>query len=94
MATIPGKSPSPDIHQRRLLGQSGHLWTLEIVFQDQGVVDIIRNRNLTDREMLLKRENMFRYGFPVIKEPGHWKIIHPMDFVTVDLYRQSDYFEE
>jgi hypothetical protein len=60
----------------------------------QNETKLMQKRNMEVRELMSFRENMFRYGFKVMVEPGHWKIICPMDVVEVDLYQQDAYFFE
>jgi hypothetical protein len=75
------------------LGRQKKLWALEIMYNVPGEnkTKIIWKRNMTGEELQKTREGMFRYGFEIPVEPGHWKIICPMDIVTVDCYRQDNY---
>jgi hypothetical protein len=52
----------------------------------------MRKRNMEVKELMNFRELMFKYGFKVMIEPGHWKIICPIDIIEVDLYNQDHYF--
>lgn len=76
------------------MGKQKKLWALEIRYNvaGQGETKLMRKRNLTVQELMTFRESMFKYGFKVMVEPGHWKIICPMDIVEVDLYNQDHYF--
>lgn len=83
-----------ELQQLIELGKQKKLWALEIRYNvpGEGVAKLMRKRNLTVKELMIFRESMFKYGFKVQIEPGHWKIICPMDIVEVDLYQQDHYF--
>ncbi len=76
------------------LGKQKKLWAIEIRYNVSGGGEskLMRKRNLTVKELMIFRESMFKYGFKVQVDPGHWKIICPMDIVEVDLYNQDHYF--
>lgn len=76
------------------MGAAGKLWALECEYTMDTERKIIRWRNLTESEMMGRRNKMFHVGMtvPVGGDPGHWRIIHPLDIQRVDLYRQSGYF--
>jgi len=75
------------------LGKQKKLWALEIIYNVAGSNEpkLMRKRNLTSKELMTFRESMFKYGFSVQIDPGHWKIICPMDICEVDLYQQDEY---
>lgn len=86
----------PEVLQLMELGRQKKLWALEIVYTTPGENEVKRiwQRNLTGEKLMDFREKMFRYGFTVPVEPGHWKIVCPMDIQSVDLYRQDNYVTE
>lgn len=79
--------------RRKQAGAKKQLWTVEIIYNLDSESCRVLKRNLYDNEVQVLRENMFRYGFPVPVEPGHWRIIPPMDIARVDLVRQTGFFE-
>ena len=92
------KQLPPDIPEelRELyeMGAAGKLWTLEVEYDFDSERKITRWRNLTDQDLMRRRTSMFQVGFsiPVGGQPGHWRVICPIDIVKVDLYRQTGYF--
>ncbi len=76
------------------MGAAGKLWTLEFEYTMDSERKLFRWRNLDEKNLMVKRAKMFSTGLtvPVGGEPGHWRIIVPMDIIRVDLYRQSGYF--
>lgn len=86
----------PEVLRLMELGRQKKLWALEIRYNvpDKNETKIIWKRNMTGEQLQTVRENMFRLGFEIPVEPGHWKIICPMDIVTVDCYRQDNYVGE
>lgn len=78
------------------LGRDGKLWALEVVYsiRDKNEYKQMIKRNLTEEELLKTREAMFKYGLQIPVEPGHWKIICPIDILEVDLYKQKAYVME
>lgn len=88
---IPDNIPA-ELHELWEMGAAGKLWTLECVYVLDSEQKIIRWRNLTDAELMGRRVKMFSQGFTIPVEPGHWRIVHPIDIQRVDLYRQSGYF--
>ena len=76
------------------LGKQKKLWALEVIYsvRGEGATKLKRMTNLTLNELMNFRENMFKYGFKIELEPGHWKIICPMDILEVDLYQQDAFF--
>lgn len=94
MAPI-NESPIPHELQMLIqLGKEKKLWSIEIIYNiaGEGATKRMLKRNMTARELMVFRESMFKYGFKVQIDPGHWKIICPMDIVEVDLYQQDHYF--
>lgn len=91
---IPDHIPA-ELRELWEMGAHGKLWTLEVVYTVDSEQKILRWRNMTDDQLMARRSKMFMVGFsiPVADgEPGHWRIICPMDILRVDLYRQSGYF--
>lgn len=78
------------------LGEAGKLWSLEIVYKMAGSLGTNRKllRNLTEPKLVETRIRMFSQGLGIAVDgdPGHWKIILPMDIISVDLYQQFGYF--
>lgn len=78
------------------LGEAGKLWALEIVYRLDGNPLTQRKllRNLTEPKLVETRIRMFSQGLGIAVDgdPGHWKIILPMDIISVDLYQQFGYF--
>lgn len=77
------------------LGKEGKLWRLEFTYRTD-VNSVSRHilTNQTGEEIMKIRETMFSHGFLMPIEPGHWRIIQPRNILTVDLWRQSGYFDE
>lgn len=86
----------PEIMRLMQLGRDGKLWALEVVYsiRDKNEYKQMIKRNLTEEELLKTREAMFKYGLQIPVEPGHWKIICPIDILEVDLYKQKAYVME
>ncbi len=90
------ESLSPELARLIELGKQKKLWSIVIRYTvyDSNEPRLMNKRNLEATELMNFRELMFRYGFKVEVEPGHWKIICPFDIVEVDLYQQDAYFFE
>lgn len=90
----------PELQLRIDAGNKKMLWALEIVYTvTEGGVNTSQTKrwpkkNMYYNEMLEFREAMFRYGFTIPITRGHWKVIIPMDIVSVELFRQERYFPE
>ena len=90
------ESLSPELARLIELGKQKKLWSIVIRYNvvGGGETKLMSKRNLETIELMNFRELMFKYGFKVPIDPGHWKIICPMDIVEVDLYQQDAYFFE
>jgi hypothetical protein len=90
---IPASVPD-ELKELFEMGAAGKLWTLEFEYTMDSERKLFRWRNLSEKELMVKRTKMFSVGMtvPVGGEPGHWRIICPIDIIRVDLYRQSGYF--
>lgn len=88
------QSIPPELQELFELGKAGRLWSIEIIYSLEGVTKQVRKRNLPVEELMKFRETMFRYGLTHPVEPGHWKIVCPVDIFSVDVYKQSSYFPE
>lgn len=86
----------PEVLRLMELGRQKKLWALEIMYtvQSNHTTAILRKHNLDDVELMKERDAMFRYGIQTPIAPGHWKIICPIDIISVDLYRQDNYVPE
>lgn len=90
----------PELQLRIDAGSKNMLWTVEIIYTvteggaSSGTTRRYQKRNLYSNEMLDFREKMFRYGFTIPLGPGHWKVIIPIDVISVELFKQSRYFPE
>lgn len=89
----------PEILRLMELGRNKKLWCLEIVYNLNhlnGTHETKREpkRNLDDEQLMKIREKMFRYGFDVPVETGHWIIVCPMDILSVHLFRQDNYIPD
>lgn len=81
------------------LGRQKKLWSLEIMYNVHlptggQETKIEWKRNLDTTELMKFREAMFRYGFSMPVTANHWKLVCPMDIISVDLYRQDAYVAE
>jgi hypothetical protein len=77
------------------LGKQGKLWRLEFCYRiDLNSVAQHKMTNLTGQELMSARETMFSHGFLMPIEPGHWRIIQPKDIISVDVWRQANFFDE
>ena len=74
------------------LGQ--HLYSIEVVYRWGSEEKIERRRNLTEAELGKFRRNVLIGGMAFMVEPGHWKVVCPIDILTIDMYQQNGYFEE
>lgn len=85
-----------DIQEKMKLAKDGKLWSLWVAYNVRGLNEtkVLKLPNLTAEQVKKHRESMFRYGFTIHLEQGHWKIICPMDIVDVDLFKQSVYIFE
>jgi hypothetical protein len=90
----PNDTNPPELQRLIDLGKQKKLWTIDVLYRLTSANEAKRKmyRNLEVYELMRFREDMFKYGFKVGVEPGHWKIICPMDILEVDLYQQSAYF--
>lgn len=84
----------PEIRELWQLGREGKLWAVEVVYSLAGATEIVRKRNQTGKEVMQFRQDIFRVGFLHTVGPGHWKVIPPMDIVSVDLYKQDKYLPD
>lgn len=82
----------PEVQALQELGRQGKLWTVEVVYTLDSNTKVVRKRNMTSDELMKFRESMFRFGFTVPVEPGHWKVVPPFDIQTVDMFKQTNYF--
>jgi hypothetical protein len=77
------------------LGKEKKLWTIQFSYRcELNSIGTHTMRNQTGDEIMKARETMFTHGFLLPVDMGHWRIIQPKDILTVDLWRQSDYFDE
>lgn len=85
---------SEELRELYEMGAAGKLWTLEFEYTMDNERKLCRWRNLNEVQLMSKRNKMFSVGLtmPVGGEPGHWRIICPIDIIRVDLYRQNGYF--
>lgn len=84
----------PELEELFALGKAGKLWAMEIIYTLEGETKQVRKRNMTVEELMKFRETMFRYGMTHPVEPGHWKIVCPMDINSVDVYKQATYLPD
>lgn len=75
-------------------GKAGKLWVMEIIYRVGAEDKMLRKRNMTSGELMQFRLDIFRIGFITPIEPGHWRLICPMDIKQIDLYKQSGYFTD
>jgi hypothetical protein len=74
------------------LGQ--HLYSIEIVYRWGAEEKIERRKNLTEEEMGKFRRNVLVGGMAFMVERGHWKVVCPIDILSIDIHEQSGYFHE
>ncbi len=77
-----------------VLGKQGKLWTIELVYQLDKKVIVSTHRNLLSSKIMDLRGSLFSHGYLIPVGEGHWKVIPPMDYISIDIYRQSAYFGE
>lgn len=89
-----------EVQQLMELGKEGKLWSLWVLYnvhnpaKPQNETRLWKLQNLVAAEVKKHRESMFRYGFTIPLESGHWKIICPMDIIEVDLFKQGGYMPQ
>ncbi len=81
-------------HIAELIAMGQHLYSVEIVYRWGSEEKIERRRNLTEEELAKFRRNVLLGGMAFIVEPGHWKVVCPIDILAFDIYQQSGYFME
>lgn len=86
------KQIPPHIIELMALGQ--HLYSVEVVYRWGSENRIERRRNLTEEQMGKFRRNLLIGGLAFLVEPGHWKVICPIDILEFDIHQQSGYFHE
>lgn len=84
----------PEILKLMNLGKVGKLWTIEVIYTLDSVVHRYRKVNQESKDIMKLRENIFTVGLLVPVDAGHWKIVCPIDFISVDLWKQDNYFPE
>lgn len=96
MAQISKQYVPPEILALMQLGREGKLWAISIRYSVPGTNEtkLMHRRNFTGEKLMTFRESMFRAGFTINIEPGHWKVICPVDIVEVDIFRQTCYMPE
>jgi len=82
----------PHIIELMALGQ--HLYSIETIYRWGAEEKVDRRRNVTEEELSKLRRNIFLGGLVFMVEPGHWKVICPIDILSMDIHQQSGYFEE
>ncbi len=90
---VPDSVP-PELTELYEMGAAGRLWTLEFTYDMDKVQHLVMWRNLTEVQLMARRNKMFTVGLTkrVKDEPGHWRIICPVDIVSVSLHRQAGHF--
>jgi len=74
------------------LGQK--LYCIETIYRCGPEEKVDRRRNVTEEELAKFRRNVFLGGLSFMVAPGHWKIVCPIDILTMDIHEQSGYFVE
>jgi hypothetical protein len=96
-------SQQTEIEKRKSAGKAGKLCTIEVYFEDLDIDNESRQKRKGSRytlknqywaEVMKFRQMVYTAGLMVMVAPDHWKVIHPMDIRTVDIWRQNDYFKE
>lgn len=101
MSQTNNQAVSPEIEALVKLGRAGKLLTIEVTFDeitdDNGKPSTVTRRyvlrNKTMDDVWKFRENVYQKGFMFPVSTDHWKIIHPMEIKSVDIWRQNDYFK-
>src|SRR5712664_1897562 len=92
-----------ELEKRKLAGKAGRLCTIEVYFEELDVDIDGRQRRIAKRwavknqtweEVKTFRNMVYTAGLMIAITPGHWKVIHPMEIKTVDIWSQNDYFKE
>jgi len=79
---------------RKDLGIQGRLRCAECWYYDaDGVLKSNREINLTGNEILILRERVFSAGLMVPIDPGRWRVIAPGDIKTIEIFKQSKFFD-
>lgn len=84
---------SPDILMRKEKGKQGKLWRIEVLYRLGNETKRATIDNRLGEEVMRFREKVFSVGLMLPVEPGRWRVIHPTDVLTIDLWRQKKYFE-
>lgn len=83
-----------ELQKLRDLGKEKKLWTLEVF----GKIGAEQRRwfipNLTGERLKKARDDMFRIGITFNVDPGHYRVMHPADIETIDIYRQESFFDD
>lgn len=92
IADGPASPVPPELLALMELGKQGKLWAVTIQFSIDSETRSVIHRNLTNKQVMKIRADVFIYGFLHPISAGSWRIIPPMDITGVYLDRQSGYF--
>ena len=85
----------PDVRERIYTGEKGKLFAIELYYSfGEGELRRVVNRNLYGHEVRRERRILATDGFPILLEPGHWRIVLPRDIVSIEVHQQSGYFPD
>lgn len=87
------KNETPELVARRQAGSEGKLWNVKLLLRNGNATMWRGKENMYGHEVMEFREAVFKVGFQVFIDPGHWQIIPPFDILEVHAYRQSAYFK-
>lgn len=85
---------TPEIEELIELGKKKLLWAIEVVYTVDGTTKRYRKRNLRMQEIMATRKELFEYGLAHPVEPGHYKIINPLDYQEMDVFKQDRYIPD
>ncbi len=81
----------PDLELRIAAGKEGKLWVVEVICKCGGETMRQGRENMYGEEVMKMREGLFRVGFQVWRDPGHWIIVPPYDILEVHVWKQKSY---
>lgn len=86
------KNETPELIARRQAGNDGNLWRVKVLCKSGNATIWRGKENMYSHEVMDMREGIFKSGFMIWMDPGHWLVIPPFDILEVHVYKQSKYF--
>jgi len=92
-ANLNDKNESPEVQKLRDEGKAGKLWQAQILCSHRQITRLFQKNNMTEDQLAKFIENVWRKGVMLPEDPGHWLVIHPLNILAFDVYRQKFFIE-